>query len=125
MLTYKQIEELDADALFEIERTSVGPGWQEIIEKCHKALRESSPDYKPIQIKEKFGGLRYYVQGVEFGTPAYNPITEAEQASEVTCEECGEPGEIKSVVGWYRCLCPADFETTLAKRLSPEWLKGE
>lgn len=118
MLTYQQIEDLDADALFEIERKSVGPGWQAIIEKCHKVLRESSPDYKPIQIKEKFGGLRYYVQGVEFGTPAYNPITEAEETAEATCEECGQPGENKSVKGWWRTLCESDRTKMIQQRES-------
>lgn len=116
MLTYKQIEELDADALFEIERKGVGPGWQDIIETCHKALRESCPDYKPTQIKEKFGGLRFYATGVPYTDAAYQAIADAERASEVTCEECGLPGKVQSVRGWWRCLCEGDYAQALERR---------
>lgn len=116
MLTYKEIEELDADTLFQKEKHSVGPGWLPLIEKAHAALLKSSPDYKPVQIKEKFGSLRFYVQGVEYGTPAYEAIIEAERLSEKTCEECGEPAEVKSVEGWLRCLCDEHLDEALERR---------
>ena len=54
------------------------------------------------QIKEKFGGLRFYVQAA---TPEhYNYISFAESMSYRTCEECGSPGQTYHQ-GWYRTLC--------------------
>lgn len=125
MLTYKQIEELDADALFDIERKGVHDGWQDIIETCHKALRASSPDYKPVQIKEKFGTLRFYVQGVAYGEPEYQPILDAEAASETTCEDCGETGKVVSVLGWWRCVCDDDYQANLRRRAEAATTRDE
>lgn len=40
-----------------------GPGWLHIIERLDDRLSEIDPNYDIDQIKQKFGGLRYY-----FGT---------------------------------------------------------
>jgi hypothetical protein len=61
-----------------------------------------------FQIKEKFGGLRFYVgsiadkdlQEVEMA------INKAEDLSYKTCETCGEPGELRKG-GWLKCRCDA------------------
>jgi hypothetical protein len=54
------------------------------------------------QVKEKFGTLRFYIDG---GTKAhYNYIHFAENLSAVTCEECGKPGKIRGQ-GWYYTAC--------------------
>lgn len=37
-----------------------GPGWLQIVLECHAKLLEIDPDYKILQIKQKFNGLRYY-----------------------------------------------------------------
>ena len=37
-----------------------GEGWYGIIIECHKKLKAIDPDYRILQIKEKFGSLRYY-----------------------------------------------------------------
>ena len=34
--------------------------WFPIIEQTHQALEELIPGYTVLQIKQKFGGLRYY-----------------------------------------------------------------
>lgn len=34
--------------------------WWPAINRCHEALVAIDPDYRINQIKEKFGGLRYY-----------------------------------------------------------------
>lgn len=34
--------------------------WEDIVIDCHEQLIKIDPDYTIIQIKEKFGGLRYY-----------------------------------------------------------------
>ena len=37
-----------------------GPGWKAIVLDCHAELLAIDPDYKILQIKQKFNGLRYY-----------------------------------------------------------------
>lgn len=34
--------------------------WYLAIAQCHEEMREVDPGYRIVQIKEKFGGLRYY-----------------------------------------------------------------
>ena len=52
--------------------------------------------------------LRFYTSGL---TPEQDAIiTKAERMSEVTCEECGKPGEIKSPGYWLMCRCEDCFE---------------
>lgn len=36
--------------------------WWPAIEKCDRLLNHVIPGYKILQIKEKFGGLRYYIE---------------------------------------------------------------
>lgn len=55
-----------------------------------------------VQVKEKFGTLRFYIQA---GTDEhYNYISFAESMSGVTCEECGKPGK-RLGRGWIYTSC--------------------
>ena len=55
-----------------------------------------------VQVKEKFGTLRFYIQA---GTDAhYNYISFAESMSAVTCETCGKPGK-RLGHGWIYTAC--------------------
>jgi hypothetical protein len=56
------------------------------------------------QVKEKFGGLRFYVQAAT--DKHYNYISFAESMSYRTCEECGAPGKTYTD-GWHTTLCDA------------------
>lgn len=66
-----------------------------------------------LQIKEKFGGLRFYVGEVPANLyfRVNNAISLAEAASFATCEECGEPGKRRGG-GWIRTLCDAHAPNT-------------
>jgi hypothetical protein len=55
------------------------------------------------QVKEKFGGLRFYIN--EGSDEIYKRITIAEKVSYKTCERCGEKGELRNDIGWYLTLC--------------------
>ena len=55
-----------------------------------------------VQIKEKFGTLRFYTNGGN--EQIYGMIRMAESMSAVTCEECGAPGHTHGG-GWVRTLC--------------------
>lgn len=83
---------------------SVGPGWAELINDLFDAKPD---DTQVVQVKEKFGGLRFYLAG----GPSWYRLTVrgAESASVQTCETCGKYGDIKTPGGnphgWYRTVC--------------------
>lgn len=55
-----------------------------------------------LQVKEKFGTLRFYYTGGDEVTDGMVQI--AECLTESTCEECGAPGT-SNTEGWMRTLC--------------------
>jgi hypothetical protein len=55
-----------------------------------------------IQVKEKFGTLRFYYSGGDDYISGL--VAMAESMSGHTCEECGSPGEIRRG-GWIKTLC--------------------
>lgn len=80
-----------------------GDGWYQLLwDLCEKIEPLAGDDFEIVQVKEKFGGLRFYVQGGLAGI--LDLIYDAEQQSEATCERCGKPGTIRNG-GWLRCLC--------------------
>ena len=54
------------------------------------------------QAKEKFGGLRFYVNDIS--DECGKIISKYESLSMETCEVCGEKGETRGS-GWVRTLC--------------------
>lgn len=57
------------------------------------------------QVKEKFGGLRFYVNGST--DESYQKISFAESLSYRICEDCGAMKDVQSYhIGWVRSLCP-------------------
>jgi hypothetical protein len=96
---------------------AVGAGWYPILESLCTNI-QNHIDWKvkqgqPIpqvvveQIKEKFGGLRFYYQGGD--EQIHGMVRMAEVWASTACEECGAPGERRSG-GWIRTLC--DFHET-------------
>lgn len=91
----------------------VGPGWIHIIAKLHNAIFFMNPNYKLAQVKQKFGGLRYYVdlhfdddQDPTLPTEIINVlIRHAEELASQTCEECGEPGKLNKSKPWIKTVC--------------------
>jgi hypothetical protein len=55
-----------------------------------------------VQIKEKFGTLRFYYDGGDEYIRGL--VSMAEVISEITCETCGAPGKLRPG-GWIRTLC--------------------
>ena len=88
-------------------KDDVGQGWQPLIEVLDEQLTALDPDYRIVQVKEKFGGLRYYI-GMSEGCPntdCINAIIKTiESLSFRVCEDCGRPGETRED-GWIRTLC--------------------
>ena len=82
-----------------------GEGWKPIIQNLCEQIHNLEPTIKVVQIKEKFGSLRFYIDGsnsFEVG----DLIDAAEKESSVTCEECGAVGLTARISGWMKTLCP-------------------
>lgn len=96
---------------------SVDEGWYQIVVDCDEELAAIDPNYEILQIKEKFGGLRYYMTPSNETTPEqrdemYKVISKYEQAALRTCEATGLPGVLmKSVGGWLKTLNPEYAES--------------
>jgi hypothetical protein len=94
----------------ELAEMGVGEGWTELlwdlcasIETMAARGAEAGVPFRISQVKEKFGGLRFYVKGTT--VEAWTLIHEAEIKSEGICEACGAPGN-RSVIGnWLKTLC--------------------
>jgi hypothetical protein len=73
-------------------------GWAAIVTALNNDIRMIDPQYTIDQIKEKFGGLRYYItlSDNELGPEIYKLVREAEELSMETCDVCGQPGHRKT-----------------------------
>ena len=80
----------------------IGPGWNGLVKELIEKAIAAGWDRQICQVKEKFGGLRFYINGAP--EEVWALIREAEEKSYEICEECGEPGELRQV-GWYSTLC--------------------
>ncbi len=71
-----------------------GYGWAELIRQCDNALFVADPNYTISQVKEKFGGLRFYFNPTDMNqySKMSSIIMEIEEKSLEMCEECGAPG---------------------------------
>ena len=99
-------------------------------EKNRLRLQEDNPYEHPIpkaipqvtvaQIKEKFGGLRFYYDGGD--DRIYGMVRMAESWADKSCEICGAPGT-SGGRGWIKTLCPthrAEADTRDAERFGDE-----
>jgi ribosomal protein L37AE/L43A len=89
-------------------KDDIGPGWHALLDELHEKLLEVDPDYKIEQVKEKFGGLRYYIS-THVGSKAFDIEAEYEARSFHICEECGQEGRLhrRPSHGWIQTVCDA------------------
>ena len=84
-------------------------GWFELLKELSDKIVTTGIAVRAVQVKEKFGTLRYYV---DYPNATSNEsyriiedlIRQAEQKSGETCEVCGKPGEERNE-GWIKTLC--------------------
>jgi hypothetical protein len=94
---------------------AIGEGWWPIIESLCANIqshtdwwnknRETRPVVEQVvvaQIKEKFGGLRFYYEGGD--EQISGMVRMAEAWASHACEECGAPGTLGGK-GWIKTLC--------------------
>src|SRR5208283_513733 len=80
-------------------------GWFDLIWRlCEHIEPLVDKDFYVVQVKEKFGGLRFYTSGTLNGV-VYEYIQDAENEAIHTCESCGKPGKLKKINGWYLTAC--------------------
>lgn len=82
---------------------SCDEGWWRLIATCDKELSAIDPDYTVFQIKEKFGGLRYYYSpsNPELRKKMDETVLKYEKICSMTCEMTGKHGYLM-INGWGR-----------------------
>lgn len=85
----------------------LGKQKHDFVEEAKERLGDEYYEFEVIQVKEKFGTLRFYTN---WGTEEiYKLINEAEEKSATICEVCGSPGKIRND-GWISVLCDKHYE---------------
>jgi hypothetical protein len=105
---------------------AIGEGWWPILQALCSNIqhylnwknRESEvvPQVVVAQIKEKFGGLRFYYDGGD--DQVTGMVRMAEAWADKSCETCGAPGT-SGGKGWIKTLCPthrAEADARYAER---------
>lgn len=69
-----------------------------------RKVRKPVPQVIAVQVKEKFGGLRFYYDGGD--EQIYGMVRMAESWAANTCETCGAPGKMRGR-GWMYTACDA------------------
>lgn len=86
-------------------------GWFDIIHALstviamHAKWNKCNEDTYPaaVQVKQKFGGLRYYYGS--YIDAISGAVEMAEQMSFRICEQCGSPGQMHHKNTWLKTLC--------------------
>ena len=81
--------------------------WPQYHVREPRVVRQAIPQVVAVQVKEKFGGLRFYYDGGdEF---IHGLVQMAELMADRTCEVCGDKGKLYQT-GWHRTLCKMHAE---------------
>jgi hypothetical protein len=103
-----------------------GNGWFDVIDSLCSSLQKyvdrrltagvATEDLQPraVQVKEKFGGLRFYVSGGD--EVVDEMIALVESHSTKVCETCGARGRQHTTAGWIRTSCDPCLENHTRRR---------
>ena len=109
----------------------VGEGWYQLIyDMCVEitalyAVSELDANelFKPKQIKEKYGLLRFYyntnIHAYELNREVHKIVVKYVDISEVTCESCGQPGKLDTSDYWHKVRCDICKEKDYQRRQQP------
>ena len=94
-------------------------GWLQMIADLIAELIAAGWNKQICQIKEKFGGLRFYINSAS--DEVHDIIRKYEGKSYETCEVCGETGKLRLDCGWhggrwYKTMCDSHYEELKAER---------
>lgn len=78
-------------------------GWLELVVCVHEKLLPN-PNYRIAQVKEKFGELRFYTEGLT--SEQYDVVRAAQRESRTICQDCGSRENVAlREHGWVATLC--------------------
>ena len=97
---YNIIDKLCGNIQSHIDWSIKNNAWD--LEKDTKNVRSIIPQVVAVQVKEKFGSLRFYYDGGDDYIRGLSVM--AESMSMVTCETCGAPGKTRGR-GWMYTAC--------------------
>lgn len=113
----KMMSDLDLGR-FEEHKLDVLPGWWRLLSGLHAGLSGLWPEYRVAQVKEKWGGLRVYLDYLDPETGdmlitdqvtadrVEKLIEFAERQSYRTCENCGDQQTAAPRnTGWIKTFC--------------------
>jgi hypothetical protein len=83
----------------------VGEGWSNLIEECYNICQENNVSV--LQVKEKYGGLRFYVDAAT--ESVFEVLDKCEEMSYTICEFCGKEGSLRTDLSWYLTLCDEHY----------------
>ena len=94
-------------------------GWLQMIADLIAELLVAGWNKQICQIKEKLGGLRFYINSGS--DEVHEIISKYEELSYSTCEVCGEAGEIRKDCGWhgsrwYKTMCDSHYNELKTER---------
>ncbi len=97
-------------------------GWFDLIYNLSKEINRLAESkgikVKVLQVKEKFGGLRFYVRTAD--EEVRNLIASAENLSMDTCERCGKSGQkVRSNSGYASNICNECHDKFEEKKKQP------
>lgn len=100
-----------------------GEGWAWLINQLcnqlqHDIEHNKQPQIEASQVKEKFGGLRFYTLGSSDMQDAQ--ISLVESMSYHVCEECGSTKDIGHTAPWIRTLCKTCLKDSDFTNWTPE-----
>jgi len=81
----------------------VDSGWYSLIKELIEKLIEIGWNKEIVQVKQKFGGLRFYTNELPEG--GLDLICHYEKESLKTCEVCGKSASPRTNRGWIETLC--------------------
>lgn len=92
-----------------------GDGWYDIIDSLAEYIERQPVDMQVVQVKEKFGMLRFYYTITNSEDEGYSHMINgavqfAKEISAHVCEECGDNGEHRKDGGWFRTRCDSCFD---------------
>lgn len=98
-------------------------GWIPLVEELIAKLQTFPFTIEVTQIKEKFGGLRFYYWIVGehdeiLVDKVRRLVDQAEYASNKICQDCGNPGKACNVGYWMCTMCTTCHEEAEKKRLT-------
>lgn len=105
---------LESKPIVDSDYFAVREGWFQLIKDLISDLIELGWNKEICQVKEKFGGLRFYINSGS--DEIFDRIHKAEKESCAICEVTGTPGKVRTDLPWHMTLCDEQYEIYKSNR---------